>query len=412
VDDRDGIGTTDRPIRWPFFPQPKNPIDEYIPVAAISDLLLNPNGQYEYNGETRTYPNIKMVWWAGGNPFHHHQDLNRLREAFQQPETIIVNEINWTATARHADIVLPCTSPLERDDIGAGTQDRAVIPMRQVLEPVGEARNEYDIYRELERRLKLGDAFSEGRTSRQWLDKMWQELEQAAARTSRKIPDFDGFLDGDIISFDDPDANGVFLAAFRQDPTANPLPTPSGKIELYSERIASFDYDDCPGHATWLPPVEWLGAADAAPYSLHLISGQPLTRLHSQLDNGKFSRSYKVKDREPILINPSDAARRHIKDGDVVNVFNARGRCLAGAVLTEDVRPGVVFLWTGAWYDPDFSRSDRCDRHGNPNVLTHDRRTSRLSQGPAAHSALVEIQKFDGVPPPVEAFEPPLAPAT
>ncbi|MFC3117961.1 molybdopterin-dependent oxidoreductase [Jhaorihella thermophila] len=72
----------------------------------VSDMLLTPGGAYDYNGERRRLPDIRMVWWAGGNPFHHHQNLNRLRAAFQRPETVVVNDFNWTATARHADIVL------------------------------------------------------------------------------------------------------------------------------------------------------------------------------------------------------------------------------------------------------------------------------------------------------------------
>ncbi|MXY34462.1 MAG: hypothetical protein F4Y60_10350, partial [Boseongicola sp. SB0664_bin_43] len=94
-------------------------------------------------------------------------------------------------------------------------------------------------------------------------------------------------------------------------------------------------------------------------------------------------------------------------DGDVVELFNDRGRCLAGARVTSDVAPGVVFLWTGAWYDPDFDEPGHRDRHGNPNVLTHDLRTSEFSQSPAAHSALVDIRRLDGVPPQVRAHEPP-----
>ena len=119
--------------------------------------------------------------------------------------------------------------------------------------------------------------------------------------------------------------------------------------------------------------------------------------------------SRKVQGREPILINPRDAADRGLADGDVVTVFNERGRCLAGAVVTDDICQGVVFLWTGAWYDPDFTDPHHRDRHGNPNVLTHDLRTSRLSQGPAAQSAFVEIEKHDGPLPSIEAFQPPLA---
>lgn len=404
------IGTVDRPMRWPSFPIGHYPLEDSIPVAAIADMLLNPGKSYSFNGETRSYPDVRMVWWAGGNPFHHHQDLNRLRRAFQRPETIVVNEINWTATARHADIVLPVTSPMERTDIGAGTQDRALVPMPQALEPLGEARDEFAIYSDLERRLGLGDAFSGGKSDRIWLEEMWQQLTTTAGSHGYDLPEFDTFLSGDIISFDDPAPDAVFLSDFRRDPLGHRLKTPSGKIELFSDVIAGFGYEDCPGHATWLPPREWLGAGLAARYPLHLISGQPETRLHSQFDNGAFSRSRKIQGREPLLIHPTDAAARGIADGDVVCIRNDRGQCLAGAVVTEDIREQVVFLWTGAWFSPDFSHPHHLDTHGNPNVLTHDLRTSKLSQGPAAQSALVEIEKFEGELPPVTAFEPPLLP--
>lgn len=401
------IGTVDRPMKWPSFPLLSNPEKEFIPVAAVADMLLKPGEQYDFNGERRTYPDIRLVWWAGGNPFHHHQDLNRLRQAFQKPETIIVNEINWTATARHADIVLPVASAFERTDFGAGTQDRTVIPMRRVSPPVGEAKEEFEIYTELERRLKLGTAFSKGMSTDEWLRVLWEQLKDTASSNGQDLPGFDAFLAGDIVSFADPEPEAVFLSGFRSDPNASPLPTPSGKIELYSERIAAFGYPDCPGQATWRPPREWLGADQAKRLPLHLVSGQPETRLHSQLDNGAFSRERKVKGREPILIHPKDAAPRGIADGDVVSVRNDRGVCLAGAVVTEDVRESVVFLWTGAWYDPDFKHPDHRDRHGNPNVLSHDLRTSSLSQGPASHSVLVEVEVFDGDPPEITVFDPP-----
>ena len=402
------IGTVDRPMPWPSFPIGDYPVEDYIPVAAIADLLLKPGQNYSFNGETRVYPDIRMVWWAGGNPFHHHQDLNRLRAAFQKPETIVVNEINWTATARHADIVLPVTSAMERADIGAGTQDRALVPMPQAMRSVGEARDEFAIYSELEKKLGLEDKFSGGKSSEDWLQDLWGQMKDTAQARGYDLPDLDGFLSGDIITFDDPAPEAVFLSEFRSDPVRHPLKTPSGKIELFSEVIDGFGYDDCPGHATWLPPREWLGAELATRYPLHLISGQPETRLHSQFDNGALSQSRKIQGREPVLIHPDDAAARGIADGDVVRIYNVRGQCLAGAIVTEDIRRDVVFLWTGAWFSPDLDHPHHLDTHGNPNVLTHDLRTSRLSQGPAAQSALVEIEKFEGELPPVTAFDPPL----
>ena len=404
----DSIGTMDRPLRWPSFPQGENPVEDFVPVAMLSEMLLNPGGAYDYNGRRRRFPDIRMVWWAGGNPFHHHQDLNRLRQAFQRPETVIVNEIGWTATARHADIVLPVAAAPERDDFGAGSQDSALVPMPKVVAPPDEARCEFEIFAELERRLGLGTAFSRGLSAADWQEEMWAEMRRQAAERGFDLPEWQSFLQGGVLQFDDPAPDAVYLAEFRADPEAHPLATPSGRIELASETIAGFGYDDCPGQPTWLPPRDW-GTAAARDYPLHLLSGQPETRLHSQYDSGAFSRSRKIQGREPILIHPRDAAGRGIADGDVVLVLNQRGRCLAGAVVTEDIRQGCVFLWTGAWYDPDLSDPHHLERHGNPNVLTHDPRTSRLSQGPAAQSAFVELRKFEGPLPPVKAFDAPLS---
>ena len=88
-------------------PQGRNEVADFIPVVRISDLLLNPGGEFDYNGRRYTYPDTRMVWWAGGNPFHHHQDLNRMLRAWSRPETIIVNDAWWNPMARHTDIVLP-----------------------------------------------------------------------------------------------------------------------------------------------------------------------------------------------------------------------------------------------------------------------------------------------------------------
>lgn len=115
----------------------------------MADLLLQPGRTIPFNGKTVTFPNIKLVYWAGGNPFHHHQDISRLVEAWNRPETIIVNEVWWTATARQADIVLPATTTFERDDVGASPRDRFIVAMPQLIEPVGQARNDYDIFSDL-----------------------------------------------------------------------------------------------------------------------------------------------------------------------------------------------------------------------------------------------------------------------
>jgi biotin/methionine sulfoxide reductase len=382
----------------------RNPIRSYIPVARISDLLLNPGATIDYNGERITFPEVKLVYWCGGNPFHHHQDINRLLRAWQRPETVIVHDIWWTPCARRADIVLPATTTLERNDIAAST-DRYMFAMHQAIGPVAGARNDFDIFSELAGCLGFHDRFTEGRTEMEWLRHLYEVARQQASRHGIERPDFETFWETGYVA-DPAPADFDFLADFRADPDGHPLKTPSGRIEIFSERIASFGYDDCRGHPVWIEPAEWLGRRNGS--TLHLVSNQPALRLHGQLDNGPLSRGAKIEGREPIWINSRDAAERGIAHGEVVRVFNTRGACLAGAVVTDAIAAGVVQMQTGAWYDPE-SRGEigALDRHGNPNVLTLDKGTSRLAQGPSAQTTLVEVARWMDALPPVAAYDPP-----
>jgi len=405
-----GMGAPRVRIPTPGLAAGVNPVDSYIPVARIADMLLNPGGTYDFNGQVRTYPDTKIVYWCGGNPFHHHQDLNRLVEAFRRPDTVIVHEPWWTATARHADIVLPATTTLERNDLGASPRDRFVMGMRKAVEPVGGARNDFDIFSAMAGRLGFAERFTEGRDEMGWLRHIYDVWRQLAARRQVEVPSFDAFWEEGHVEIPAPAEPFVMMGDFRADPAERPLNTPSGRIELYSEKIASFGYDDCPGHAVWLEPVEWVGSEVAKDYPLHMMSNQPRTRLHSQMDNGGVSRKAKIQGREPVWINPADALARGITDGMVVRVFNGRGQVLAGAVVTEEVMPGVIQLATGAWYDPANTAQPGAgvEKHGNPNVLTLDKGTSRLAQGPIAHSCLVDVEPWLDALPEVTAFRQPV----
>ena len=157
-----------------------------------------------------------------------------------------------------------------------------------------------------------------------------------------------------------------------------------------------------------MEPEEWLGSSKANQYPLHLISPNPGKRLHSQFDHGEVSLESKIRQREPIRLNPEDAERRGIKDGDIVKVFNERGACLAGALTSTTLRPGVVQLHTGAWYDPlQPGEIGSLDVHGNPNMLTLDKGSSSLSQGCSANTTLVEIELFEGPEHPIMVFSQP-----
>jgi biotin/methionine sulfoxide reductase len=399
------IGKRQLAVPLPTLNQFRNPVTDFIPVARIADMLLDPGRECHYNGQTLRYPDIRLVYWAGGNPFHHHQDLNRLRAAFRRPETIIVHETAWTSTARHADIVLPATTTIERDDIGAADRDDLMIAMKKLIEPVGEARDDYTIFSEIARHLGKFEAFTENRTAGEWLTFLFETTRDALETGGHDAPDFETFWErGELRLPLRPDEGGP-ASAFRKDPSASPLPTPSGKIEIFSQTIEGFGYDDCRGHPHWYP-ARSAAEHDRDDHPLHLVCNQPHQRLHSQLDYGDFSRSTKIRGREPVRINPTDAAARGISDGDIVRLFNTRGSCLAAAVLSTDVRQGVMQLSTGAWFEPHDRQADNATCiHGNPNILTRDIGTSKLAQGCTGQITKVEVELFSGELPPVRIFD-------
>ena len=182
--------------------------------------------------------------------------------------------------------------------------------------------------------------------------------------------------------------NLVLFGDFRENPEKYPLSTPSGKIEIFSETIESFGYDDCAGHPRWYEPDEWLGGPRASQFPLHLIANQPKTRLHSQLDHGAASQASKIQGREPIRMHPDAAAARGVSAGDVVRVFNDRASLHATARVSDAgsrVRPGFVivpFGWVG----------ERTDDGNTVNMLTSDTATD-WGGGVAFYDTLVEVAR-------------------
>jgi biotin/methionine sulfoxide reductase len=387
------IGVAVKRLEGLSFPQGENPVKDFIPVARVADMLLNPGAAYDFNGERRNYADIRLVYWCGGNPFHHHQDLNRLQEAFRQPETVIVHEPWWTATAQRADIVLPATTPYEREDISRALGDSYLFHMPRLIDPVGEARDDFAIFSELATRMGLEQAFTEGRSVEQWLSHMYDEFRHDNRNLGIDIPDFDELRRRNWIDLPlrGEEFAEVPFARFRQDPEAAPLATPSGRIEIFSATVASFEYAECPGHACWIAPDEWLGSELARRYPLHLVSPQPGDKLHSQMECALADAAGARPG--AIEINSTDAAARGLRDGDLAKVFNERGACRARIHVSDEIRAGVVSLPTGAWLDAD---SGGTDTQGNPNILTRDLGTSRIGQGCSAHTTLVEVVPLPG----------------
>jgi biotin/methionine sulfoxide reductase len=406
-----GMGEPRREVPSFAMPATRNPAGAFIPVARITDMLENPGGAYHFNGREQRYPDTRIVWWAGGNPFHHHQDLNRLLRAWANAETIIAQDQHWTALARHADIVLPATTTLERNDIASSGRDRFVRAMHQAIDPVGQARHDHDILADIAEELGFRDRFTEQRNEDAWLRHLFGQWRRHCAALGYDTPDFDAFWAKGYWEAEAPARGEEYtqFADFAADPDEHPLDTPSGKVELFSETIASFGYDDAPGHPAWIEPREWLGASQVARFPLHLLSFQPATRLHGQLDPGRVAAADKIEGREPITLNPEDAAARGLAPGDIVRVFNDRGACLGGLRTDPGLMRGVAMMATGAWFDPlEPGVPGSLCVHGNPNVLTPDIGTSRLGQGPSAQSCLVQVEKWTAPLPPVRAHRPPV----
>ena len=375
-------------IPWQSLPQGKNKIKDFIPVARVTDMLENPGGKFNYDGKELTYPDIKLIYWAGGNPFHHHQDLNRLVKAWQKPNTIIVNEIWWNSQARHADIIFPANTALERNDLMLNPRDPTIVANKKAMKSFKNSKTDYEIFSGLAKKLGFQESFTEDKSELDWIKFIWNNSSKAHQKNI-SFPSFEEFWEKGYFELPSPKNEKIMFNDFRKDPVNFPLNTPSGKIEISSETISNFQLSDCFSHPYWFEPYEWLGNVDE--YPLHLISNQPTHRLHSQLDNAANSQNSKINGKEPVMINSSDALKRDIKDGDIVMLFNKRGRVLAGANISDNVMPGVVVLSTGAWFDPDYALN--LERHGNPNVLTKDVGTSSLSQGPTCHTTLVELKK-------------------
>lgn len=383
-----------------------------IPVSRLVETLLNPGKTIQYNGHALELPLIKLAYWVGGNPFSHQQDRNEMLRAWRELDTFIVHDVQWTASARHADIVLPATTSYERNDIEQ-VGDYAIshiVPMKKIVEPLFEARSDFDIFADIAARLGKGYEFTQGRDEMDWIQGIYEAAKIESRAKGMEMPVFDVFWNSNkplAFPLGKEQEDFVRHADFRADPLLNALGTASGKFELYSNAIQKYGYADCPPHATWMEPVERLNGPTTH-YPLHVAANHPQMRLHSQLCGTLNRLQYAIAGREPCWMHPDDARARALSNGDVVRVFNDRGQILAGLSITEDIRPGVIRINEGGWFDPLEPRKigSLC-RYGDVNNLTTGLSTSQLAQGNCGHTGVAEVEKFTGILPPVTVFSQP-----
>lgn len=339
---------------------------------------------------------IKMIWnYAGNCLINQHSEINRTHEILQDDkkcELIVVIDCHMTSSAKYADILLPdCTASEQMDfalDASCGNMSY-VIFNDQVIKPRFECKTIYEMTSELAKRLGVEQQFTEGRTQEEWMRHLYAQSREAIP----ELPTFEEFRKQGIFKKRDPQGHHVAYKAFREDPQANPLTTPSGKIEIYSQALADIAatwelsfFNDTATTEIYTPGFESYQDPLNKQYPLQLTGFHYKSRVHSTYGNVDV---LKAACRQEMWINPLDAQKRGIHNGDKVRIFNDRGEVHIEAKVTPRMMPGVVALGEGAWYDPD---AKRVDKGGCINVLT-TQRPSPLAKGNPSHTNLVQVEK-------------------
>ncbi|MBI9075049.1 MAG: molybdopterin-dependent oxidoreductase [Desulfatibacillum sp.] len=376
-------------FRMSAIPPGKNPVEMTGPKIkgtldirdrVIKRIHINKLWEAMLEGKQGGYPaDIQMAWSVCNNYLNQIGNSNKGDLALKKLPFFAVNELFLTAQARYADLLLPVTTAAERSDLTyAWPSGPYYTYVNRAIEPLGECKSDLEICDMLAERLDI-ENFRLGAE-----EEILKLMVAQNPVTSKYVTDFDKFKNDGIhrVKMDKP------YIAFRkqiEDPENNPFETPSGKIEIYSQRVADMNKPQCPPIPKYMPTFEDRNDPLFEKYPLQLLTPHPRNRVHSEL--------YKVEwlaEVEPhrLWIHPEDAEARGVVDGDKIEVFNGRGRVSITAFVTRRIKPGVVSLFEGAWYQPDKSG---VDRGACANTLTKD----AYSGGGAAvmNTSLVQVAR-------------------
>lgn len=381
------------------FPTLENPVKTELSCfnwyQAIDDYKQMTATTAGIRGRERLIAPIKFIWnYAGNCLTNQHGGINQMHPILlddKKCETIVVIDTTLTPSAHYADFLLPsCLNLEEHDWTSDGDSNIAyVIFDNKCIEPLGEAKSIYDICAGVANELGVKEAFTEGRTQYQWLEKLYTESRKAIPELP---PTLEEAYTMGVYKRYFPE-NHIAYKAFRDDPEANPLPSPSGKIEIYSPRLAELaeTWTLLPGQAItalpeYIPNPEGAISPERKEWPLQLIGHHYKQRTHSTYGNCWWLQEVAPQE---LWINPIDAKARGIEFGDRVKVFNGRGVSFVKAKLTPRIMPGVVSLPEGAWHTPNAAGEDT---NGCVNVLTKLLPTA-LAKGNPHHTNLVQVEK-------------------
>ena len=387
--------TSDNPLTWYGTTQSGSPAnDQFIQY------------RYPWKGEEP----IHMIWsdtpcwetcWNEGNLF---------TKALRHPsiEFFMVQHPWMENDCLVADIILPVSTLFEQEDImyDVCSGDYMMFYYEdEAVSPYGEALSDYHIVEEIAKKLGKVEAHTLGRTDYEWFklgfeksgieDRMtWDEFMEKKYYICPTAEDWQ----------DDP----AGFIGFYEDPEGHPLSTPTGKIEFYSAYLAEYFPDDKERQPTpkWIEtgvthPSERLNTPRAEKYPFLLVSNHPRWRVHANMDDNPWLREIETCKvvgsdgyaYEPVWINPKDAEKLGVENGDVVKLYNERGWVLGGAYVTERIRESVVLQDHGARLDP-IVRGES-DRGGANNLIAPSATTSKNCAGEVTSGFLVGVERVD-----------------
>lgn len=371
-----GLSIFPNPVK---FPSRQNSYPSWGGITGLRDGEIHQTKVADaiIKGKSGGYStDYKLLYVVNNNYPNQYLNINKSVDALKSRnlEFVIVCEQFMTSAAKFADIVLPVNTCLERNDFYIGAALGFYGFGGKVIDSIGESKSHMEICTALAE--KLGISGFNDRTEDEWLRQI--------ALGSPDITDYEAFkkAGGHKIKRREP------YVAFKpqiEHPEHNPFPTPSGKIEIYSQQIADMNDPLLPPIPRYIETWENRNDTLAKKYPLQLVTSHFWRRAHSQFDNIPWLREL---DTQALEINSVDAQTRGIKDGDVIRAFNDRGATILPATVTERIVPGVVNIPQGAWFDPD---ENGIDRGGCANVLTKDEH----SPGGAypTHTSLVQVEK-------------------
>jgi anaerobic dimethyl sulfoxide reductase subunit A len=385
---------------WNVFPVGDNPVGASIPAFLWTEAVLRgeelgaEHGVVFADGNAepgrRLDSSIRLIWAVATNALiNQHANINRTARILTDEtrvEFIAVQDNFLTPTARFADVVLPACTQFETWGLEDGWKyGDEVLLMPPLVDPLPVTKSDYRICAEVAERLGIGGAYTEGRDERDWVE--WALGEYRRIR----FPDLPPLVELEAanvgVHANAVERPAVAFTDFRADPGAHPLPTPSGRIELFSPRLHGLGRpDEIPAVPKYVQEWESPFGPEAERFPLQAIGHHGMARVHSTHDNNEWLRAAFP---QRVFLNEVDAAPRGIGDGDDVRVWNDRGEMVLPCRITPRIMPGVVDIPQGAWWSPD---QDGVDRRGSINVLTSQRWTP-LAWGTAQHTVMVQVER-------------------